>query len=58
MIILKWIFKKLVAGDPDLIDLARYRDILSSCEGVDEISTSVKCRGMSWLSEELLASQG
>jgi hypothetical protein len=37
MILLKRIFKKLVAGDLDLIDLAQDRDISGSCEGVNEI---------------------
>jgi len=57
MIILKWIFKKTVAGDLDWIDLAQDRDISGSCEDVNELTVSMKCCGMSWLSEELLAAQ-
>jgi len=57
VIILKWIFKKTVAGDLDWIDLAQDRDISGSCESVNEFSTSIKCWGMSWLSEELLSAR-
>jgi hypothetical protein len=57
MIILKWIFKKLVAGDLYLIVLVQDTDIPGSFEGVNEISSSIKSRGLSWLTEELLASQ-
>jgi hypothetical protein len=56
MIISKWIFNELVSGGLNVIDLAQNRDISGSCEGVNEISTSIKCRGISWLTEELLAS--
>jgi len=57
MILLKWIFMKLVAGDLDLVELAQERDISGSCGSVNDISTSIKCRRMSWLTEELFACQ-
>ena len=43
MIILKWIFKKTVVEDLDWIDLAQVRNISGSCEGVNELSTYIKC---------------
>jgi hypothetical protein len=47
MLLLKWTFKKLVAGDLNLIDLAQDGDISGTCERVNEISISIKCRKMS-----------